>query len=357
MDPSRTAAWERLAELLARQAGRGRDAEIAWEHAEQAGSREALFALARIASGEGRSSRAAALYRRYLAEAAGGVHAEEAHAALEREERRQGTLRGAALGAALCALLAGGLSWARRRLGLTLDEWLKRDPGATRDARSVAGRLSHEAFKHGGLLLGEAVERLGSHGGLAGGRAAARRTPLRDVGRAGARRRGADGALRARGAGAPPGRAPEPALQGPASLSRVSRRSMPSKRAERDLTRLARTGSLPARRIGSPGRDAPLGGRGAQPADGAAPDGGARCRGLHGSPLRSPRVASRERRARKGRGGAAARGPRAVRGRGRGRRVRVRVPEGDWATLWRNLFANALAPRASRFSPRSGATR
>ena len=29
-----------------------------------------------------------------------------------------------------------------------------------------------------------------------------------------------------------------------------------------------------------------------------------------------------------------------------GRCVRVRVPEGDWATLWRNLFANALqAPR------------
>ena len=76
----------------------GRDAEIAWEHADQAGSREALFALARIASGGGRSSRAAALYRRYLAEAAGGVHAEEAQAGLEREERRQGTLRGAAFG-------------------------------------------------------------------------------------------------------------------------------------------------------------------------------------------------------------------------------------------------------------------
>lgn len=98
IDPSRAAAWERLAELLGRQTGRGRDAEIAWEHADQAGSREALFALARIASGGGRSSRAAALYRRYLAEAAGGVHAEEAQAGLEREERRQGTLRGAAFG-------------------------------------------------------------------------------------------------------------------------------------------------------------------------------------------------------------------------------------------------------------------
>ncbi|MEO8586918.1 MAG: hypothetical protein ABI584_12215, partial [Acidobacteriota bacterium] len=28
---------------------------------------------------------------------------------------------------------------------------------------------------------------------------------------------------------------------------------------------------------------------------------------------------------------------------GDGRPVRVRVPEGDWLTLWRNLFANALA--------------
>src|ERR1019366_5974811 len=27
---------------------------------------------------------------------------------------------------------------------------------------------------------------------------------------------------------------------------------------------------------------------------------------------------------------------------GDGKRVRVRVPEGDWTTLWRNLFANAL---------------
>ena len=53
-------------------------------------------------------------------------------------------------------------------MGLTLEEWLKRDPGATRDARSVAGRLSHEAFKHGGLLLDESVERLSSREGLAG---------------------------------------------------------------------------------------------------------------------------------------------------------------------------------------------
>ena len=138
------------------------------------GSMRTRPALARRSSRSGESRRAkgvrrapSALYRRYLAEAAGGVHAEEAQAALEREERRQGTLRGAALGAALCALLAGGLSWARRRTGLTLEEWLKRDPGATRDARSVAGRLSHEAFKHGGLLLGEAVERLDSREGLA----------------------------------------------------------------------------------------------------------------------------------------------------------------------------------------------
>jgi hypothetical protein len=36
---------------------------------------------------------------------------------------------------------------------------------------------------------------------------------------------------------------------------------------------------------------------------------------------------------------------------GDGKHVRVRVPEGDWITLWRNLFANALqAPRLALFA-------
>ena len=345
IDPSRAAAWERLAELLGRQTGRGRDAEIAWEHADQAGSREALFALARIASGGGRSSRAAALYRRYLAEAAGGVHAEEAQAALEREERRQGTLRGAALGAAGCALLAGGLSWARRRMGLTLEEWLKRDPGATRDARSVAGRLSHEAFKHGGLLLGEAVERLSSREGLAEtapllverlygtpgapGLVAEARRALSDLESLG-RRRGARLNLRFK----------DPLL------SQVSRSLETLEGAARDLARLAEKGSLPPRRLEKLSRAlrkaaSALNPRTAQLLTATLDAAGsteARFERLT-SLLASVALEND-----------AAAPPLAGLGlfesMADARCIRVRVPEGDWATLWRNLFANALqAPR------------
>ncbi len=344
-DPSRTSAWERLADLLSRRSGRARDAESAWVSAEQAGSREALFALARIASGEGRSSRAAALYRRYLAEAAGGVHAEEAQAALEREERRQGTLRGAALGAGALALLAGGLSWARRRTGLTLEEWLERDPGATRDARSVAGRLSHEAFKHGGLLLGEAVERLDSSGGLAEaapllverlygtsdakGLVAEARAAFSDLEALG-RRRGARLNLRFK----------DPLL------APVSRSLDALGRVERDLATAARTGSLSGRRLEALGRTlreaaAVLSPRTAQLLTAGLDAAGS-------TEVRFERLASlltsvaREKEAAApllaGLGLFAAAGD--------GKRMRVRVPEGDWITLWRNLFANALqAPR------------
>ncbi|HEX5854612.1 MAG TPA: tetratricopeptide repeat protein, partial [Thermoanaerobaculia bacterium] len=348
-DPSRTAAWERLAELLSRQSGRARDAASAWESAEQAGSREALFALARIASGEGRSSRAAGLYRRYLAEAAGGVHAEEAQAALEREERRQGTFRGAAVGAGALALLAGGLSWARRRMGLTLEEWLKRDPGATRDVRSVAGRLSHEAFKHGGLLLGEAVERLDSRGGLAEaapllverlygtsdakGLVAEARAALSDLEALG-RRRGVRLNLRFKDR----------------LLAPVSRSLDALGRVERDLARIAGTGLLSGRRLEALGRTlreaaAVLSPRTAQLLTAELDAAGS-------TEVRFERLASllasvaREKDAPApllaGLGLFAAPGD--------GKRVRVRVPEGDWNTLWRNLFVNALqTPRLALF--------
>ena len=341
MDPSRTPAWERLAELLARQPSRAKDAEAAWEHAEQAGSREALYALARIASGQGRSLRAAALYRRYAAEAAGGVHVEEARAALEREERRQGTLRGVGLGALSFALLAGGLSWARRRGGLTLDEWLRRDPGATRDARSLAGRLSHEAFKHGGLLLGEAVERLDTAGSLAEaapllverlygsdgapGLVAEARTALADLEALG-RRRGARLNLRFK----------DPLL------SPVCRALEELARAERPFSRLARTGSLPARRMESLARTlrsaaGVLSPRTAQLVMAALDSAGS-------TEVSFDRLASLL--ASVAREGESRPPPLAGLGlfaAGDERRLRVRVPEGDWLTLWRNLFANALA--------------
>ncbi|HMA28501.1 MAG TPA: hypothetical protein VKS23_01440 [Thermoanaerobaculia bacterium] len=345
IDPARAAAWERLGELLGRQAGRARDAETAWEHADQAGSREALFALARIASGEGRSWRAASLYRRYLAEAAGGVHAEEARAALEREERRQVTLRGAALGAAACLLLAGGLAWARRRTGLTLGEWLRRDPGATRDARAVAGRLSHEAFKHGGLLLGEAVERLDEGKGLAEaapllvgrfygtsgapGLLAEARRALSDLESVG-RRRGARLNLRFK----------DPLL------SRVCRSLEVLDGAARDLARLADEGSLPPRRLEKLGRAlrqaaSVLNPRTAQLLTATLDTAGC-------TEVRFDRLASLL--ASVARENDAAAPPLAGLGlfgaAAEGRPVRVRVPEEDWSTLWRNLFANALqAPR------------
>lgn len=162
VDPSRASDWERLGTLLEVQDGRTADAKAAWEKAEQAGSREALFALGRLASLRGSGMRAVSWWRRYLAEAPDGLHVDEARAAVERMDRRLQTVRGAGIGLAGFGLLLGAGLLLRRRRGLTLAEWLRRDPGATREVRPVLGRLSHEVFKHGGLLLGDAEERLSS---------------------------------------------------------------------------------------------------------------------------------------------------------------------------------------------------
>lgn len=162
LDPSRASVWERLALLLEAQDGRALEAKAAWEKAEEAGSREAVYALGRLASREGRELEAVSFWRRYMAESPDGLHLDEARAAVERMDRRFQTLRGAGIGLAAFGLLLGGGLVLRRRRGLTLAGWLARDPGATREARPVAGRLSHEVFKHGGLLLGDAEERLGN---------------------------------------------------------------------------------------------------------------------------------------------------------------------------------------------------
>jgi hypothetical protein len=230
-------------------------------------------------------------------------------------------------------------------MGLTLEEWLKRDPGATRDARSVTGRLSHEAFKHGGLLLGEAVERLNSREGLAGtapllverlygapgapGLVAEARRALSDLESLG-RRRGARLNLRFK----------DPLL------SRVTRSLETVEAAARDLAQLAGTGSLRPRRLENLSRAlrqaaSTLNPRTAHLLTATLDAAGS-------TEARFERLASLL--ASVARENEAAAPPLAGLGlfeaAAGGRCVRVRVPEGDWATLWRNLFANALqAPR------------
>jgi len=71
-NPARAAAHEALAELLSRRPGREAEALAAWRDAEQAGSRDALVALARNAARAGRSAEAQAFFRRYLAESPEG---------------------------------------------------------------------------------------------------------------------------------------------------------------------------------------------------------------------------------------------------------------------------------------------
>ncbi len=162
VDPSRASAWERLAALLEARPGRGAEARTAWETAEQAGSREALYALGRLAAADGSGMQAVAWWRRYLAEVPDGLHMDEARAAVERMDRRFQTLRGGGIGLAAFGVALGAGLVLRRRRGLTLAEWLRRDPGAAREVRPLVGRLAHEVFKHGGLLLGDAGERLSS---------------------------------------------------------------------------------------------------------------------------------------------------------------------------------------------------
>lgn len=166
VDPSRAVTWERLAALFQASPGREADAKAAWRKAEQAGSREALYALGQLAAADGSELQAAVWWRRYVNEAPDGIHVDEARAAVDRLDRRFQTLRGAGIGlVAFGVLLAAGLV-RRRRSGFTLAEWLRCDPGATREVRPVLGRLSHEVFKHGGLLLGDAQAQLSTGGDL-----------------------------------------------------------------------------------------------------------------------------------------------------------------------------------------------
>ena len=158
--PGRASAHERLALLLSGQPGREKEAREEWKSAEEAGSAEASFYLARIAERSGESGRARTLYARYLAEAAQGAHAADARAALENlAAHRRLTILWVA-GAAILAALLAAIAMYRRRSGRTLAEWLALHPSQTRLARPVLGRIQHEVVKHGSLLLRDASERL-----------------------------------------------------------------------------------------------------------------------------------------------------------------------------------------------------
>ena len=159
-DPARAGAYERLAFLLARQPGREADAEEAWRRAEQAGSSEALHALAVSAARKGRPSEALALYKRYLAESPGGVHAEEDLRSVARLESARRTNFGAIAGAAAALLLAASVVGYRRFGGRTFEEWIRANPARAHEARPIVGRFRHEVVKHGGLLLSDAAKRL-----------------------------------------------------------------------------------------------------------------------------------------------------------------------------------------------------
>ena len=159
-DPTRAATFERLALLLARQPGGETAADEAWRRAEQAGSSEALFALAASAVRKGRRGEALTLYRRYLGESPGGVHAEEALRSIENLESGRRANLGAVAVAAVTLLLIGSVLGYRRFGGRTFEEWIREHPARAREARPIVGRLRHEVVKHGGLLLADAAKRL-----------------------------------------------------------------------------------------------------------------------------------------------------------------------------------------------------
>ena len=159
-EPTRAATYERLAFLLARQPGREADADEAWRRAEQAGSSEAIFALAESAARKGRRGEALALYRRYLGESPGSVHAEEVTRSIGNLESGRRTRLGAIAGVAAALLVAGAIVGYRRYGGRTFEEWIRENPGRAREARPIVGRLRHEVVKHGGLLLADAAKRL-----------------------------------------------------------------------------------------------------------------------------------------------------------------------------------------------------
>ena len=161
-DPSRAAPREELARLYDEDPERRDEAETAWRGAAEAGSTEALFELARAAEERRRPAAALKLYRRYRNEAPTGRYADPAAAAIRRLEAAEMRWRAAAGAGALLLLVGFGVVFYRRRSGQTLEEWLADHPARANRIRPVVGRLRHEALKHGSLLLPDAARRLAS---------------------------------------------------------------------------------------------------------------------------------------------------------------------------------------------------
>jgi tetratricopeptide (TPR) repeat protein len=161
-DPSRAASYESLALLLARDPRRSAEAEVVWRQADEAGSPEAAFYLGAAALSRGDRSSARNLLERYRNQSPAGAHSEQATRDLASLELRRRTARTIFAVLIALALLGTGVALYFRRGGRTFEEWLVDHPGQAAAARPIVGRLRHEALKHGGLLLADGADHLSS---------------------------------------------------------------------------------------------------------------------------------------------------------------------------------------------------
>ena len=124
-----------------------------WTRAEQAGSVEATFYLARHAERSSDGSRARELYARYLAESPDGAHAAEAGSSLLHLEGRRRIVFVWGGGAALLGAAIRGSVGVPAALRLDRRALAPRAARCAHAVRPVLGRLQHEVLKRGGLLL------------------------------------------------------------------------------------------------------------------------------------------------------------------------------------------------------------
>jgi Tfp pilus assembly protein PilF len=352
-DPGRAAPREELARLIAENPLRRAEAIETWRGAAEAGSAEALFELAREAEGRRRPGEALGFYRRYRDEAPSGLRAASASAAIARLESARWRVRAAAVALAALVLAALAALVYRRRSGQTLEEWLADHPARAHRVRPVVGRLRHEALKHGGLLLPDAVRRLTDP---EGDEAARRDTAALLC----ARLYGSPASSGSRGLVAE-ARGAIAELEGIAredgSRLNLERRDPAFawlhraldalEKARPDLTRLASPGDAPAgaTRRRRAARRLSRAERGFALASGAGIE-----RMLDRASALPVRIEALQELLARVAAEAALPAPRLepLGADGRLPSVRIRFAPLDWETLWRNLFANAIAAGRSR---------